>query len=219
MKLQHRGVRIAALFLAAVLLGSLFTGAHVLAEGQEKVLGTIRAVIVLPDGWTETASDGLLSAENADGLTFTFRADESDLTKSQWNFTLFEAAERKRLAEKMVKSLEEGGYTGVSYDVFERENEAWLVFDWTEEKIGLYGRQYYSVINGRALTLAFVKKSALAEEDLGQALEIINSLSFSEYEEKKPVERDYTSTFIWIGVIIAAGLFTYWLTTRKGRRQ
>ncbi len=219
MKSLRLSRRTAAVLLAALLL---FAGAQeprMRAAGQEKVLGPIQAVIVLPEGWTETSSDALLAAESPGGVKFTFTVNESDLTKSQWNFTLFSKAEQKSLAEKMVRSLTDGGYTNVSYDIFERENEVWLLFDWTEEKLGLSGRQYYTVINGKALTLAFVKGSALTGEDLQEASGVLASLSFSEYQEKKPIERDYTSTFIWIGVIAAAGLFTYWLTTRKGRSK
>ncbi|MBQ4383555.1 MAG: hypothetical protein II795_03665 [Firmicutes bacterium] len=215
--------RILAILIALLMLAGVFAAAIIPARAAEVTLGEIKAVLTLPDGWTEAEkTDGaLLEADNAEGVHLRLSSITGETSEDQWNYGDYGDSVVENLGKALADRLKKADYTDVGFTLVKADLLKWLRLVWTNGKSEktLYGIQYYTVVNGQGIELSFTSAAPLSEETAAQAETIVQSLSFAEIMERpKTSDSSMKTSLIWIaGLVVAAG-FTYWLTTRGKKK-
>lgn len=195
------------------------------AGGSSISLDPIQAEMKLPPDWTQQeAEEGLLlRAEGPQGLQMSVASQSGEVSQGQWNLALYEESECEKLGESLVESLEKGGYEDVSCELYKNTPLYWLRMVWkktAEDGAVLSAVQYYTAVNGQSLTVAFTKESTqIADTEAEQMKEIIDSIQFAQILDKPAQEdKSWTNRLIWVALLAAAGLFTYMVTKKRGKR-
>ena len=152
----------------------------------------------------------------------TLSVQNGDVSKSQWNLDLYEDSECEKLEDSLVETLGKGGYENVEGSLVKQDGVKWLRFVWetSGEEGQRYGVQYYTAMNGQAITVAFTSGQKLEAEELEEIDGIIASVHFAEIQERPAKsENDWTVRIIWISLLIVAGLVTYMITTRRQKKR
>ena len=195
----------------------------VFAQDNTIAIGAIRATLTLPEGWERIENEEtLLSAQSPRGTLMTLSVQNGDVSKSQWNLDLYEDSECEKLEDSLVETLGKGGYENVEGSLMKQDGVKWLRFAWetSGEEGQRYGVQYYTAMNGQAITAAFTSDQKLEAEELEEIDEIIASVHFAEIQERPAKsENDWTVRIIWISRLIVAGLVTYMITTRRQKKR
>jgi len=195
----------------------------VFAQDNTIAIGAIRATLTLPDGWERIENEEtLLSAQSSRGTLMTLSVQNGDVSKSQWNLDLYEDSECEKLEDSLVETLGKGGYENVEGSLVKQDGVKWLRFVWetSGEEGQRYGVQYYTAMNGQAITAAFISDQKLEAEELEEIDGIIASVHFAEIQERPAKsENDWTVRIIWISLLIVAGLVTYMITTRRQKKR
>ena len=195
----------------------------VFAQDNTIAIGAIRATLTLPDGWERIENEEtLLSAQSSRGTLMTLSVQNGDVSKSQWNLDLYEDSECEKLGDSLVETLGKGGYENVEGSLVKQDGVKWLRFVWetSGEEGQRYGVQYYTAMNGQAITAAFISDQKLEAEELEEIDGIIASVHFAEIQERPAKsENDWTVRIIWISLLIVAGLVTYMITTRRQKKR
>lgn len=195
----------------------------VFAQDNTIAIGAIRATLTLPDGWERVENEEtLLSAQSPRGTVMSLSVQNGDVSKSQWNLDLYEDSECEKLEDSLVETLGKGGYENVEGSLMKQEGVKWLRFAWeaSGEEGQRYGVQYYTAMNGQAITAAFTSDQKLEAEELEEIDGIIASVHFAEIQERPAKsENDWTVRIIWISLLIVAGLVTYMITTRRQKKR
>lgn len=195
----------------------------VFAQDNTIAIGAIRATLTLPDGWERIENEEtLLSAQSSRGTLMTLSVQNGDVSKSQWNLDLYEDSECEKLEDSLVETLGKGGYENVEGSLVKQDGVKWLRFVWetSGEEGQRYGVQYYTAMNGQAITAAFTSDQKLEAEELEEIDGIIASVHFAEIQERPAKsENDWTVRIIWISLLIVAGLVTYMITTRRQKKR
>ena len=195
----------------------------VFAQDNTIAIGAIRATLTLPEGWERIENEEtLLSAQSPRGTLMTLSVQNGDVSKSQWNLDLYEDSECEKLEDSLVETLGKGGYENVEGSLMKQEGVKWLRFAWeaSGEEGQRYGVQYYTAMNGQAITAAFTSDQKLEAEELEEIDGIIASVHFAEIQERPAKsENDWTVRIIWISLLIVAGLVTYMITTRRQKKR
>ena len=195
----------------------------VFAQDNTIAIGVIRATLTLPEGWERIENEEtLLSAQSPRGTLMTLSVQNGDVSKSQWNLDLYEDSECEKLEDSLVETLGKGGYENVEGSLMKQEGVKWLRFAWeaSGEEGQRYGVQYYTAMNGQAITAAFTSDQKLEAEELEEIDGIIASVHFAEIQERPAKsENDWTVRIIWISLLIVAGLVTYMITTRRQKKR
>lgn len=195
----------------------------VFAQDNTIAIGAIRATLTLPEGWERIENEEtLLSAQSPRGTLMTLSVQNGDVSKSQWNLDLYEDSECEKLEDSLVESLGKGGYENVEGSLMKQDGVKWLRFAWeaSGEEGQRYGVQYYTAMNGQAITAAFTSDQKLEAEELEEIDGIIASVHFAEIQERPAKsENDWTVRIIWISLLIVAGLVTYMITTRRQKKR
>ena len=195
----------------------------VFAQDNTIAIGAIRATLTLPEGWERIENEEtLLSAQSPRGTLMTLSVQNGDVSKSQWNLELYEDSECEKLEDLLVETLGKGGYENVEGSLMKQDGVKWLRFAWetSGEEGQRYGVQYYTAMNGQAITAAFTSDQKLEAEELEEIDEIIASVHFAEIQERPAKsENDWTVRIIWISLLIVAGLVTYMITTRRQKKR
>lgn len=195
----------------------------VFAQDNTIAIGAIRATLTLPEGWERIENEEtLLSAQSPRGTLMTLSVQNGDVSKSQWNLDLYEDSECEKLEDSLVETLGKGGYENVEGSLMKQDGVKWLRFAWetSGEEGQRYGVQYYTAMNGQAITAAFTSDQKLEAEELEEIDEIIASVHFAEIQERPAKsENDWTVRIIWISLLIVAGLVTYMITTRRQKKR
>lgn len=195
----------------------------VFAQDNTIAIGAIRATLTLPDGWERVENEEtLLSAQSSRGTLMTLSVQNGDVSKSQWNLDLYEDSECEKLEDSLVETLGKGGYENVEGSLVKQDGVKWLRFVWetSGEEGQRYGVQYYTAMNGQAITAAFTSDQKLEAEELEEIDGIIASVHFAEIQERPAKsENDWKVRIIWISLLIVAGLVTYMITTRRQKKR
>ena len=195
----------------------------VFAQDNTIAIGAIRATLTLPEGWERIENEEtLLSAQSPRGTLMTLSVQNGDVSKSQWNLDLYEDSECEKLEDSLVETLGKGGYENVEGSLMKQDGVKWLRFAWetSGEEGQRYGVQYYTAMNGQAITAAFTSDQKLEAEELEEIDGIIASVHFAEIQERPAKsENDWTVRIIWISLLIVAGLVTYMITTRRQKKR
>lgn len=195
----------------------------VFAQDNTIAIGAIRATLTLPEGWERIENEEtLLSAQSPRGTLMTLSVQNGDVSKSQWNLDLYEDSECEKLEDSLVETLGKGGYENVEGSLMKQDGVKWLRFAWetSGEEGQRYGVQYYTAMNGQAITAAFTSEQKLEAEELEEIDGIIASVHFAEIQERPAKsENDWTVRIIWILLLIVAGLVTYMITTRRQKKR
>ena len=195
----------------------------VFAQDNTIAIGAIRATLTLPEGWERIENEEtLLSAQSPRGTLMTLSVQNGDVSKSQWNLDLYEDSECEKLEDSLVETLGKGGYENVEGSLMKQDGVKWLRFAWetSGEEGQRYGVQYYTAMNGQAITAAFTSDQKLEAEELEEIDGIIASVHFAEIQERPAKsETDWTVRIIWISLLIVAGLVTYMITTRRQKKR
>lgn len=195
----------------------------VFAQDNTIAIGAIRATLTLPDGWERVENEEtLLSAQSPRGTVMSLSVQNGDVSKSQWNLDLYEDSECEKLEDSLVETLGKGGYENVEGSLVKQDGVKWLRFAWetSGEEGQRYGVQYYTAMNGQAITAAFTSDQKLEAEELEEIDGIIASVHFAEIQERPAKsENDWTVRIIWISLLIVAGLVTYMITTRRQKKR
>lgn len=195
----------------------------VFAQDNTIAIGAIRATLTLPDGWERVENEGtLLSAQSPRGIVMSLSVQNGDVSKSQWNLDLYEDSECEKLEDSLVETLGKGGYENVEGSLVKQDGVKWLRFAWetSGEEGQRHGVQYYTAMNGQAITAAFTSDQKLEAEELEEIDGIIASVHFAEIQERPAKsENDWTVRIIWISLLIVAGLVTYMITTRRQKKR
>ena len=195
----------------------------VFAQDNTIAIGAIRATLTLPEGWEKIENEEtLLSAQSPRGTLMTLSVQNGDVSKSQWNLDLYEDSECEKLEDSLVETLGKGGYENVEGSLMKQDGVKWLRFAWetSGEEGQRYGVQYYTAMNGQAITAAFTSDQKLEAEELEEIDGIIASVHFAEIQERPAKsENDWTVRIIWISLLIVAGLVTYMITTRRQKKR
>ena len=195
----------------------------VFAQDNTIAIGAIRATLTLPEGWERIEDEEtLLSAQSPRGTLMTLSVQNGDVSKSQWNLDLYEDSECEKLEDSLVETLGKGGYENVEGSLMKQDGVKWLRFAWemSGEEGQRYGVQYYTAMNGQAITAAFTSDQKLEAEELEEIDGIIASVHFAEIQERPDKsENDWTVRIIWISLLIVAGLVTYMITTRRQKKR
>ena len=195
----------------------------VFAQDNTIAIGAIRATLTLPEGWERIENEEtLLSAQSPRGTLMTLSVQNGDVSKSQWNLDLYEDSECEKLEDSLVETLGKGGYENVEGSLMKQDGVKWLRFAWemSGEEGQRYGVQYYTAMNGQAITAAFTSDQKLEAEELEEIDGIIASVHFAEIQERQDKsENDWTVRIIWISLLIVAGLVTYMITTRRQKKR
>ena len=195
----------------------------VFAQDNTIAIGAIRATLTLPEGWERIENEEtLLSAQSPRGTLMTLSVQNGDVSKSQWNLDLYEDSECEKLEDSLVETLGKGGYENVEGSLMKQDGVKWLRFAWetSGEEGQRYGVQYYTAMNGQAITAAFTSEQKLEAEELEEIDGIIASVYFAEIQERPDKsENDWTVRIIWISLLIVAGLVTYMITTRRQKKR
>ncbi len=195
----------------------------VFAQDNTIAIGAIRATLTLPEGWERIENEEtLLSAQSPRGTLMTLSVQNGDVSKSQWNLDLYEDSECEKLEDSLVETLGKGGYENVEGSLMKQDGVKWLRFAWemSGEEGQRYGVQYYTAMNGQAITAAFTSDQKLEAEELEEIDGIIASVHFAEIQERPDKsENDWTVRIIWISLLIVAGLVTYMITTRRQKKR
>lgn len=195
----------------------------VFAQDNTIAIGAIRATLTLPEGWERIENEEtLLSAQSPRGTLMTLSVQNGDVSKSQWNLDLYEDSECEKLEDSLVETLGKGGYENVEGSLMKQDGVKWLRFAWetSGEEGQRYGVQYYTAMNGQAITAAFTSEQKLEAEELKEIDGIIASVHFAEIQERPAKsENDWTVRIIWISLLIVAGLVTYMITTRRQKKR
>ena len=195
----------------------------VFAQDNTIAIGAIRATLTLPEGWERIENEEtLLSAQSPRGTLMTLSVQNGDVSKSQWNLDLYEDSECEKLEDSLVETLGKGGYENVEGSLVKQDGVKWLRFVWetSGEEGQRYGVQYYTAMNGQAITVAFTSGQKLEAEELEEIDGIIASVHFAEIQERPAKsENDWTVRIIWISLLIVAGLVTYMITTRRQKKR
>ena len=195
----------------------------VFAQDNTIAIGAIRATLTLPDGWERIENEEtLLSAQSSRGTLMTLSVQNGDVSKSQWNLDLYEDSECEKLEDSLVETLGKGGYENVEGSLVKQDGVKWLRFVWetSGEEGQRYGVQYYTAMNGQAITATFTSDQKLEAEELEEIDGIIASVHFAEIQERPAKsENDWTVRIIWISLLIVAGLVTYMITTRRQKKR
>lgn len=195
----------------------------VFAQDNTIAIGAIRATLTLPEGWERIENEEtLLSAQSPRGTLMTLSVQNGDVSKSQWNLDLYEDSECEKLEDSLVETLGKGGYENVEGSLMKQDGVKWLRFAWetSGEEGQRYGVQYYTAMNGQAITAAFTSEQKLEAEELEEIDGIIASVHFAEIQERPAKsENDWTVRIIWISLLIVAGLVTYMITTRRQKKR
>lgn len=195
----------------------------VFAQDNTIAIGAIRATLTLPDGWERIENEEtLLSAQSSRETLMTLSVQNGDVSKSQWNLDLYEDSECEKLEDSLVETLGKGGYENVEGSLVKQDGVKWLRFVWetSGEEGQRYGVQYYTAMNGQAITATFTSDQKLEAEELEEIDGIIASVHFAEIQERPAKsENDWTVRIIWISLLIVAGLVTYMITTRRQKKR
>lgn len=195
----------------------------VFAQDNTIAIGAIRATLTLPEGWERIENEEtLISAQSPRGTLMTLSVQNGDVSKSQWNLDLYEDSECEKLEDSLVETLGKGGYENVEGSLMKQDGVKWLRFAWetSGEEGQRYGVQYYTAMNGQAITAAFTSDQKLEAEELEEIDGIIASVHFAEIQERPAKsENDWTVRIIWISLLIVAGLVTYMITTRRQKKR
>ena len=195
----------------------------VFAQDNTIAIGAIRATLTLPEGWEKIENEEtLLSAQSPRGTLMTLSVQNGDVSKSQWNLDLYEDSECEKWEDSLVETLGKGGYENVEGSLMKQDGVKWLRFAWetSGEEGQRYGVQYYTAMNGQAITAAFTSDQKLEAEELEEINGIIASVHFAEIQERPDKsENDWTVRIIWISLLIVAGLVTYMITTRRQKKR
>ena len=195
----------------------------VFAQDNTIAIGAIRATLTLPEGWERIENEEtLISAQSPRGTLMTLSVQNGDVSKSQWNLDLYEDSECEKLEASLVETLGKGGYENVEGSLMKQDGVKWLRFAWetSGEEGQRYGVQYYTAMNGQAITAAFTSDQKLEAEELEEIDGIIASVHFAEIQERPAKsENDWTVRIIWISLLIVAGLVTYMITTRRLKKR
>lgn len=194
------------------------------AQSEAIVLGTVRGTITLPEGWQQEETSGeteLLAAVSPKGTKMTLNVQTGTVSEGQWDLSLYKDTECEKLGESLVKRLKEGGYENVTCHLHKKDPITWLYLTWEREEDGTrhYGAQYYTAVNGQSITIAFAAEEMISEEEARQMEEIVDSMYFAEIKERPAKEEsDWDTRIIWISLLIVAGVITYGITKRRGKR-
>ncbi len=195
----------------------------VFAQDNTIAIGAIRATLTLPDGWERVENEEtLLSAQSPRGTVMSLSVQNGDVSKSQWNLDLYEDSECEKLEDSLVETLGKSGYENVEGSLVKQDGVKWLRFAWetSGEEGQRYGVQYYTAMNGQAITAAFTSDQKLEAEEMEEIDGIIASVHFAEIQERPAKsENDWTVRIIWISLLIVAGLVTYMITTRRQKKR
>ena len=195
----------------------------VFAQDNTIAIGAIRATLTLPEGGERIENEEtLISAQSPRGTLMTLSVQNGDVSKSQWNLDLYEDSECEKLEDSLVETLGKGGYENVEGSLMKQDGVKWLRFAWetSGEEGQRYGVQYYTAMNGQAITAAFTSDQKLEAEELEEIDGIIASVHFAEIQERPAKsENDWTVRIIWISLLIVAGLVTYMITTRRQKKR
>ncbi len=195
----------------------------VFAQDNTIAIGAIRATLTLPDGWERVENEEtLLSAQSPRGTVMSLSVQNGDVSKSQWNLDLYEDSECEKLEDSLVETLGKSGYENVEGSLVKQDGVKWLRFAWetSGEEGQRYGVQYYTAMNGQAITTAFTSDQKLEAEEMEEIDGIIASVHFAEIQERPTKsENDWTVRIIWISLLIVAGLVTYMITTRRQKKR
>lgn len=205
----------------------LFLPAAVMAAGSTVKLTGIQAEIELPPGWTQQEASGeegvLLRAVSSEGVQMSMTCQKGEVSTGQWNLTLYEDSECESLGRSLAESLEKGGYDNVECELYKKEQANWLRLTWEKKSQDggpLFGIQYYTAVNGQSITVAYTKEAVrMTEEEIAGIEQMTGSIHFSEIQEK-PAQEDHSwnTRLIWVALLAAAGLFTYAVTRKRGKR-
>lgn len=215
--------RILAILIALLMLAGVFAAAIIPARAAEITLGEIKAVLTLPDGWTEAEkTDGaLIEADNAEGVHLRLTSTTGETSEDQWNYGDYGDSVVENLGKALADRLKKADYKDVAVTLVKADPLKWLRLAWKNDKPEnvIYGIQYYTVVNGQGIELSFTSASPVSAETAVQAETIVQSLSFAEIQERpKTTDSSMQKTLIWVaGLVVAAG-FTYWLTTRGKKK-
>lgn len=206
----------------SILLCCMIFGLPVQAETVSISLIGVGATVSLPDGWEKVASSKeeiLLEAEGPGGILMTLTCQEGEVSQGQWNLSLYEESECDDLGESIAETLEKGGYENVQYSLYPKDPVTWLCFRWERQDKGearSYGVQYYTAMNGKSITVAFSSEAAIEEDSV---TEIVDSVIFDQVLDRPEAEdHSWETRIIWIVLLIAAGLLTYAITKKRGKR-
>ena len=192
---------------------------HLQAAGTEIALGEIKAVVTLPEGWTRTQGDALLQAETPEGAALRVNYSQGKISEDHWNYSLFDDDECLKLGAQLVQRLEKAGYTGVECRLVPGDSIKWLVLDWNKADPALYGCQYYTVVNGLAVSMDLTSPSALDHGELQALEEMARGFRFLEILERPSrTDTQWKKTFLWIAGLLAAAGLTYLITSVRRKR-
>ena len=221
-KRKKKANRIRAIIALIVLL-AMMIGIIIPARAEEVVLGEIKAVLNLPEGWTqaEAAAGELLTADNAEGVHLRLVTTTGETSEDQWNYGDYGDDAVNNLGNALADRLTKADYRDVAYTMVKADSVKWLRLSWNNEKTGrrLYGIQYYTVVNGQGIELTFTSGTVISDEVTAQTEAIARSLSFAEIAERpRSTDSSLKTSFIWIALLILAAGFTYFLKTRGAKK-
>lgn len=148
-----------------------------------------------------------------------------------FDFNQYSDKEMNEMAEMLVDS-DETKQSGINYsfvEVYQQNQAKFVVFDINQLMSGMtvYGRQYYTVINGQAINVTVQSYEGEVTEEMKTELKgIVDSLAFGEVKEnpnkkvsltgKSPLNTIITGVFLVIGAAVVIGIVA--AVIKKGKK-
>lgn len=125
-------------------------------------------------------------------VTLTENANSQEL----FNFTYFSDKELDNLGSKLINDakIESSDIQYRGYETYKTDKECFLVFDLVQSTLDkeVYGKQYYTIVNGQVIYITLHSYVGEIGEDKAQMLKsIVDSMEFKEIKEK-PEEDFFT---------------------------
>lgn len=111
-------------------------------------------------------------------------------SRDTYDFNLVPEEEMMPMAESVMLEMQEEMNDKVSYTdcaVYEHQQAKFAVFYMTQQNMGvtIYGKQYYTVINGQAINITLHSYGAMITGDLEQIIkDTVDSVTFTKVTEK-----------------------------------
>lgn len=152
-----------------------------------------------------------------------------------FDFNTFSEKELNILGKKLLEDNfpEETGVAYSGYEIYNHSQAKFIVFDIIKNVDGqeIYGKQYYTIINGQALYITLYSYIGEIEEDKANEINnIVNTIKFEEVKEKPKAGFFSQETFLNIGVKLVLGsiallifgsitLLVVWIKKRSSKKS